>query len=292
MSAHAGLSQNNMSEFRPRVLGTRSRLFLLLLSEINLILGALFYVQPDTAASLWPWPVKTLAVRFLGAIFLAITLGCWSALRVKVWQRGKILTLVGATFFGITFLVTAGVGLSPGGSSLVWAWAVYFLAAAAGLLAILKHYGWRRKPQDRISQEPVWMVAKTFFRIQTVLVGVFGTFMLFTPDFARPLPSDPSSGFWPWQVPVATLQTFAALFLATCLATGWASLQSEKARIRALLPLDAVFPTLALLAVGVHWDVIVRESPSWPVTGVWLFVYSFVAAGSTYLFFAVRKAGK
>ncbi len=268
-------------------MGRKSRLFLLLLSEINLILGALFYVQPDTAASLWPWPVKTLAVRFLGAIFLAITLGCWSALRVKVWQRGKILVLVGATFFGITFLITAGVGLSPEGSSLVWAWAVYFLAAAAGLLAVLKHYGWRRRPQDRISQGPVWMLAKAFFRIQTVLVGVFGTFMLFIPEFAR----DPSSGFWPWQVPADTLQTFAALFLATCLATGWASLQSERARIRALLPLDAVFPALALLAVGVHWNVIVRESPSWAVTSVWLFVYSFVAAGSTYLFFAPRKTG-
>ncbi len=276
-----------MSEFRPRVLGRKSRLFLLLLSEVNLILGAVFYVQPDTAASLWPWPVKTLAVRFLGAIFLAITLGCWSALRVKVWQRGKILVLVGATFFGITFLITAGVGLSPSGSSLVWAWAVYFLGAAAGLLAVLKHYGWRRRPQDRISQEPVWTAAKAFFRIQTVLVGVFGTFMLLIPEFAR----DPSSGFWPWQVPVATLQTFAALFLATCLATGWASLQSERARIRALLPLDAVFPALALLAVGVHWNVIVRESPSWAVTGVWLFVYSFVAVGSTYLFFAPRKTG-
>ncbi len=206
-------------------------------------------------------------------------------MRVKVWQRGKILILVGATFFGITFLITAGVGFSLEGSSLVWAWAVYFLAATAGLLAVLKHYGWARRPQDRIRQEPVWMAAKVFFRIQTVLVGVFGTFMLFIPEFAR----DPVSGFWPWRVPVATLQTFAALFLATCLATGWASLQSERARIRALLPLDALFPALALLAVGVHWDVIVRESPGWQVTGVWLFVYSFVAVGSTYLLFASRK---
>ncbi len=285
MPANAGLTENNMSEFRPRVLGTRSRLFLLLLSEINLILGALFFVQPDTAASLWPWPVMTLAVRFLGAIFLAITLGCWSALRVKVWQRGKTLVLVGATFFGITFLITASVGLSTSRNSFIWAWAIYFLGATVGLSAILKHYGWTRRTQDRISQEPGWLAAKGFFRIQTVLVGVFGSYMLFLPELAL----DPLSGFWPWRVQIATLQTFAALFLATCLATGWASLQTERARIRALLPLDAIFPALALVAVGVHWNVIVDQSPNWQVTGVWLFVYSFVAAGSTYLFFASRK---
>jgi len=99
-----------MSDFRPRLVGKNSRLFLLILSEINLILGALFFVQPDVAIGLWPWPLKALAVRLLGATFLAITFGCWSALRAKVWQRGKILILVGATFFGITSVIAAGTG--------------------------------------------------------------------------------------------------------------------------------------------------------------------------------------
>ena len=124
--------------------------------------------------------------------------------------------------------------------------------------------------------------ARLFFRIQTVAVGVFGSFMLFIPELAL-------DQFWPWDVALPTLQTFAALFLATCLATGWASLQTEKARIRALLPLDAIFPTLALLAVGIHWNIIRTESPSDLVTGVWVFLYAFVAVGSTYLFFALKK---
>lgn len=274
-----------MSDVRPRLLGKSSRLFLLVLSEINLVLGAFFFVQPDAAIGLWPWPVKALAVRFLGAIFLAITLGCWSALRVKVWQRGKILILVGAVFFGITFLVTASVGLSSTAGSGVWAWASYFLVATLGLLAILRLHGWHRKPQDRIGQEASWATAKVFFRMQTVAVGVFGSLMLFLPESAL----DEMFGFWPWKVEIPTLQTFAALFLATCLATGWASLQTEKLRVRALLPLDAIFPALALLAVGIHWDVIVHESPSAAVTGVWILLYSFVAVGSTYLILATRK---
>jgi hypothetical protein len=129
------------------------------------------------------------------------------------------------------------------------------------------------------------MLARTFFRIQTIVVGIFGGFMVLLPELAL----DPGSGFWPWRVQIPTVQTFGALFLATCMATGWASLQTEKARIRALLPLDAIFPALALLAVGLHWDVILNESPSAAVTGVWIFLYSFVAAVSTYLFFSSRK---
>ena len=133
-----------------------------------------------------------------------------------------------------------------------------------------------------IGLDPPWKLARLFFRVQTVAVGVFGSFMLFIPELAL-------DQFWPWDVAFPTLQTFAALFLATCLATGWASLQTEKARIRALLPLDAIFPTLALLAVGIHWNIIRNESPSDLVTGVWVFLYAFVAVGSTYLFFALKK---
>src|SRR5437870_13558551 len=95
-----------MSSKRPVELGREARLFLLFLSEVNLVMGALFFVYPSLVISLWPWPVKVLAVRFIGAIFLAIAFGCWSALRAKIWQRAKILVLVGGTFFGITSIVS------------------------------------------------------------------------------------------------------------------------------------------------------------------------------------------
>lgn len=137
-------------------------------------------------------------------------------------------------------------------------------------------------PRDDIATGPVNKIASFFFRVQTLVVGVFGTLMLFIPDLAQ-------EQFWPWHVSIPTLQTFAALFLATCLATGWAVRQVDKGRILALLPLDAVFPALALLAVGVHWNVIASQSPSGLVTGVWVFLYSFVAAGSAFLFVRLRR---
>ncbi len=66
-------------------------------------------------------------------------------------------------------------------------------------------------------------------------------------------------------------------------------MQTDIGRIRVLLPLDIIFPSLALLAVGIHWDVISSQSPSAPVTAVWVFIYAFVAAGSTYLYFSPGK---
>ncbi len=267
-----------MSDKKPKRLGPNSRLFLLDLSLINMILGTIFFLYPGLVIGLWPWPVKELAVRFLGAIFLAITFGCWSALRVKLWQRAKVLPLVGAVFYGITAIVALTNAASENSFTLTtWAWTTYFLAASLGLFLILLQHGWYRRPQDLFAQGPPWRQANAFFRVQTLVVGVFGTFMLFIPDLAQ-------EQFWPWSVKIPTLQTFAALFLATCLATGWASQQVDRGRIRALLPLDATFPALALLAVGIHWDVIESQSPSTLVTAVWVFLYSFVAAGSTYLY--------
>jgi hypothetical protein len=271
-----------MSSKRPVELGRDARLFLLFLSEINLVMGALFFVYPGLVIDLWPWPVKALAVRFIGAIFLAIAFGCWSALRARIWQRAKILVLVGGTFFGITSIVSIVLAASQGGGYIISAWAGYFLVASLGNFYLLTRYRWPRKPQDRLSPGQPWKTARWFFRIQTVIVGVFGIMMLLLPDVAQ-------HQFWPWLVATPTLQTFSGLFLATCLATGWASLQTDTGRIRVLLPLDVIFPSVALLAVGMHWDVISSQSPSSLVTGVWVFIYAFVAIGSAYLCFFSRK---
>jgi hypothetical protein len=271
-----------MSAKRPVELGRDARLFLLFISEINLVMGALFFVYPGLVIGLWPWPVKALAVRFIGAIFLAIAFGCWSALRAKIWQRAKILVLVGGTFFGIISIIAIVLGASQGGGYMISAWIGYFLVASVGNFYLLKRYGWPRKPQDRLGAGQPWKTARWLFRIQTFIVGVFGIMMLLLPDLAQ-------HQFWPWLVATPTLQMFAGLFLATCFATGWASLQTDIGRIRVLLPLDVIFPSLALLAVGIHWDVISTQSPSTLVTGVWVFIYAFVAVGSAFLYFSSRK---
>src|SRR5256712_5594410 len=109
-------------------------------------MGALFFVYPSLVNSLWPWPVKALAIRFIGAIFLAIAFGCWSALRAKICQRAKILVLVAGTFFGITSIVSTVLAASQARGDVISAWTGYFLAASQGNFYLLNRYACPRKP--------------------------------------------------------------------------------------------------------------------------------------------------
>ena len=281
MSTREPSSTVSPSKSNGLLLDIYCRTFLLLLSGINLAVGLIFYIDPLFVISYWPWPVKELAVRFLGAIFLAIAFGCWSAVHAQLWQKAKILALVGGTFFGITGIVSLVRGITVSSDASTWVWTGYFLIASAGCLLLLQRHGWHRR-QSETPTSTMPKGARLFFEIQTSVVGIFGIMMLLLPSLAQ-------QEFWPWKVHVSTLQTFAALFLATCLATGWATQQKDPERIKVLLPLDAVFPSLALLAVVISWSVIVAESPSWYVTSVWVGLYSFVAAGSTILYFMLRK---
>src|SRR6266516_4329653 len=138
-----------------------------------------------------------------------------------------------STFFGITGIVSLVRGITVSGDASTWAWTGYFLIAAAGCLLLLQRYGWHRR-QAEIPTSTMPRGARLFFGIQTGAVGIFGIMMLLVPGLAQ-------QEFWPWKVYVSTLQTFAALFLATCLATGWATQQKDPERIKVLLPLDAVF---------------------------------------------------
>jgi|GEM_PF-2640434 len=282
MTTREPASTTDPSKSNSLILNKYSRTFLLLLSGINLVLGLIFYAYPPFVIPYWPWPVKELAVRFLGAIFLAIAFGCWSAVHAQRWQRAKILVLVGGIFFGITGIVSLVRGVTVSSDASTWVWTGYFLVASTGCLLLLQRYGWHRRQSESLTASILPRGTRVFFGIQTSVVGIFGIMMLLLPGLAQ-------QEFWPWKVYVSTLQTFAALFLATCLATGWATQQKDPERIKVLLPLDAVFPSLALLAVGIGWSVIAAESPSWLVTSVWVGLYSFVAAGSTILYLTLRK---
>src|SRR3989475_2890601 len=284
MTTHEPTSTKSTSNSNGVRLDQFSRTFLLLLSGINLILGLIFYAYPSFIRSYWPWPVKELAVRFLGAIFLAIAFGCWSAVHAEKWQRAKILVLVGGTFFGITGIVSLVRGINVSSDASTWVWTGYFLIAAAGCLLLLQRYGWhRRQAETPTSTMPKG--ARLFFGIQTSAVGIFGIMMLLVPGLAQ-------QEFWPWKVYVSTLQTFAALFLATCLATGWATQQKDPERIKVLLPLDAVFPSLALVAVAIRWRGIPAVNPTLVVAGALGGLYSFFGAGSAHLFFVLAKRSR
>src|SRR5207244_12480632 len=130
MTTREPASTTNPSKSNDTLLNSYSRTFLLLLSGINLALGLTFYIYPPFVIAYWPWPVKELAVRFLGAIFLAIAFGCWSAVHAEKWQRAKILVLIGGNFFGKTGIVSVVGGITVSSDSSTRGWKRYLLIAA------------------------------------------------------------------------------------------------------------------------------------------------------------------
>src|SRR3989449_9513129 len=134
MTTREPASTSNPSKSSDLLLNRYSRTFLLLLSGINLVLGLIFYIYPPFVISYWPWLVKELAVRFLGAIFLAVAFGCWSAVHAEQWQRAKILVLVGGTFFGITGIVSLVRGITVSSDSSTCGLTGDVLVAATGCL--------------------------------------------------------------------------------------------------------------------------------------------------------------
>src|SRR5205809_7728869 len=168
----------NPSKSSDLLLNRYSRAFLLFLSGVNLVLGLIFYIYPPFVISYWLWPVKELAVRFLGAIFLAIAFGCWSAVHAEQWQRAKILVLVGGTFFGIAGIVSLVRGITVSSGCSTWAWTAYFLIAASGCFVLLQRYGWRRRQTGFLTGPPMPKGARLFFGIQTSAVGICGFMML------------------------------------------------------------------------------------------------------------------
>src|SRR5438128_12541313 len=101
MTTREPASKISPSKSNDLLLNRYSRTFVLLLSGINLALGLIFYIYPPFFISYWPLAVKELAFRFLGAIFLAMAFGCWSAVHAEKRLRARILVLVDATFFAI-----------------------------------------------------------------------------------------------------------------------------------------------------------------------------------------------
>src|SRR2546428_4724153 len=177
MAGSEPASTINPSKSSDLLLNRYSRTFLLLLSGINLVLGLIFYIYPPFVISYWPWLVKELAVRFLGAIFLAIAFGCWSAVHAEQWQRAKILVLVGGTFFGITGIVSLVRGITVSSDASTWAWTGYFIIAAAGCLLLVQRYGWHLR-QTGIPASTMPKGARVFFGVLTGPVGTFGNCML------------------------------------------------------------------------------------------------------------------
>jgi hypothetical protein len=111
-------------------------------SAVLMVVGALLYVDPTTATSIWPWPLTPFTARVVGAWLVAF--GLATALAAVAGDLHRLRTAtIAYTVFGVLVLVS--VLRYP--ATMAWdrpvAW--IFLAVAAAVVAT-GAAGWRAAP--------------------------------------------------------------------------------------------------------------------------------------------------
>jgi hypothetical protein len=118
------------------------RIALAIESAALLVVGALIYVDPTTATSVWPWPMAPFTARVVAAWLVAF--GLAAALAAVAGDLARLRTsAIAYTVFGV--LVLVAVARFPG--TVDWgrpsAWALVGTAVAVTLTGAA---GWRLAP--------------------------------------------------------------------------------------------------------------------------------------------------
>ena len=85
-----------------RLLSTPLRGVLTLAAVIDMVLGVLFLIGPETGLILWPAQVTPLMSRFIGAIVVASGFGVLVAVKQKTWEGARALFYVGLVYDLVT----------------------------------------------------------------------------------------------------------------------------------------------------------------------------------------------
>ena len=244
--------------------------------------GLLLYVEPKLSADFWPYNMKPLATRMFASLFLGVGLATALALRERVWDSVEVLLVQGASMFGLILLAALinlpDLRLAKAGAVV---WLALFSSITLGCLVFLLKGGGRisAKGGPLPALTPLPRPLKFLLWLHTALVVVFGVQMLAAPSLAEE--------FWPWKLPSIIVQGLGGLFLGTAVGTTWSATRKYWENVKVLFPAITTFVILVLIAVGIHWTVISRESPGVEVTALWLLVY--VYAGGYPLYFYIRQ---
>jgi hypothetical protein len=95
-------------------------------------MGALLFLAPATAISIWPWSLTPLTARMLGAIFM-LGLAGLGAVRERRWSADRVLLQV-AGFMLLLILISAARAHRQfdTGNALTWLFAVGFVTTVVG----------------------------------------------------------------------------------------------------------------------------------------------------------------
>jgi hypothetical protein len=109
--------------------------------------GLVMFLEPQLAGgSLWPWSLTPLVSRYLGALFIAISVGAVLCARAQDWADVRLLFPPGLVFTGLS-TVAALLHLASFNPARLATWAffvLYLTVFVAGLLTYLRYERKRR----------------------------------------------------------------------------------------------------------------------------------------------------
>lgn len=130
------------------VLSTLLRRMIYLTALIDLVLGLLFFLGPELKVTLWPTPIGSSLMRFIGAIVFANGVGAIMAASQGTWAGARALFMVAIVYGVAVFLGLVYNLLANGAESVFW---VYVLLDALFLGPILYVY-WSHERAFRAGQ--------------------------------------------------------------------------------------------------------------------------------------------
>jgi len=227
--------------------------------------GVLFWVFPGESATVWPWPLPPLAVRFVGSLFLGGAACSLVCLRSRE-DRGlfaMVLLAVGDALIALSGLLDiASIGFTPR----MIGFLVSFLGFASLLtLAVVPEMN--RAADARGTR--VTRALRGFFVIHLLVVLPVGASMYFLPSWAQPL--------WPWQMTPINVRLIGSFFFGAAFISLWALRQHSSEPLRPVLALYALFASLATIASLIHFKLF---DPARATTWAFFALYVFVAGGS------------
>ena len=227
--------------------------------------GVLFWVFPGESATVWPWPLPPLAVRFVGSLFhggAACSLVCLRS-REDRGLFAMVLLAVGDALIALSGLLDiASIGFTPR----MIGFLVSFLGFASLLtLAVVPEMN--RAADARGTR--VTRALRGFFVIHLLVVLPVGASMYFLPSWAQPL--------WPWQMTPINVRLIGSFFFGAAFISLWALRQHSSEPLRPVLALYALFASLATIASLIHFKLF---DPARATTWAFFALYVFVAGGS------------
>jgi hypothetical protein len=245
-------------------------------AALGLLIGLYLFFVPAAVATLpapanannpWPWPIGPLAVRFIGALALAVAFD--SALIALRPDRPTLLAYASSvTIAGVWFLlhILLNAGRIDWSKPIAFAWAgIFVVSLLGGLLAVRA-----LRPGTPRTAPPLPATPQSIAWIPlfiAILTGLVGAGMFFFPEFGR--------ARWPWDLGNnLNVQLFGALFLTVGCAAFWSWRQPSWYGYDVQYPGAGTFSTVALIGALLHWSLFDNHP-----LAKWLFVAIYAVGG-------------